>query len=233
MRVVWWGRLRARDKPSFCCMAHLAEISSQEGSQWVHGSQTLKYYSETSHIQKVLGHISGTKNMKLSFTNCPYCVSLRKQLRHSGFGMLTWNRVLIMILKPSKEPIHSREDLAPVAESFWCHCHVLYPVRSSECRRAQEMTGCFRAIPATEQHPHTKRSQSEQARPTNSGDGHTDNEQTDVPKTLSFSFQTIAPKYHAFPCKNLSVTAYTPVTPPAQGSTAVAAIWLETQGSPG
>lgn len=69
--------------------------------------------------------------------------------------MLTWNRVLIMILKPSEESVHGREDLAPVAESFWRHCHILYPVRNSKCRRAQEMTGCFRAIPATVQHPHT------------------------------------------------------------------------------
>lgn len=62
--------------------------------------------------------------------------------------MLTWNWVLIMIFKPSEESVHGREDLSPVAESFWRHCHILYPVRSSECRRAQEMTGCFRAIPA-------------------------------------------------------------------------------------
>lgn len=62
--------------------------------------------------------------------------------------MLTWNRVLIMILKPSEESVHGREDLAPVAESFWCDCHILYPVRrSSECRRAQEITGCFRYLP--------------------------------------------------------------------------------------
>lgn len=72
-----------------------------------------------------------------------------KQLRHSDFGVLTWNRVLVMILKPSEESIHCREDLAPVAESFWCHCHILYPVRSSECERVQEITGCFRAIPAS------------------------------------------------------------------------------------
>lgn len=54
-----------------------------------------------------------------------------------------------MILKPSEESIHCREDLAPVAESFWCHCHILYSVRSSECKRVQEITGCFRAIPAS------------------------------------------------------------------------------------
>lgn len=106
-----------------------------------------------------------------------------------------------MILKPSEESIHGREDLAPVAESFWRHCHILYPARSSECRKAEEITGCFRAIPAAVQHPHSNRSQSEQAWPTNSGNGCTDNEQIDLPKTLSFYFQTIAPKYHAFPRK--------------------------------
>lgn len=61
--------------------------------------------------------------------------------------MLTWNRVLIMILKPSEESVHGREDLAPVAESFWCDCHILYPVRSRECMRAQEVTGCSRYLP--------------------------------------------------------------------------------------
>jgi len=125
-----------------------------------------------------------------------------------------------MILKPSEESVHSREDLAPVAESFWRHCHILYPVRSSECRRAQEMTGCFRATPATVQHPHTNRSQSERARPTNSGDSHTDQEQVRPTQATSILFSNKCSKLPCLSTQNLSITAYTPVTAPAQGSTA-------------
>lgn len=71
--------------------------------------------------------------MKLSFSNC-----LCKRAVETSFRVLTWNRVLIMILKPSEESIHGREDLAPVAEPFWCHCHIFYPVRSSQCRSMRD-----------------------------------------------------------------------------------------------
>lgn len=125
-----------------------------------------------------------------------------------------------MILKPSEEPVNGREDLAPVAESFWCHRHILYPVRSSEYRRAQEMRGCFRAIPATVRHPHTNRPQSEQVRPTHSGDGRGDTEQIDLPKPHYFFFPNKCSQIPCLSMQILLIIAYNPVIPPAQGSTA-------------
>lgn len=40
---------------------------------------------------------------------------------------LTRHRILVVILKPSEKSIHSREDLAPVPESFRSHCYIFYP----------------------------------------------------------------------------------------------------------
>lgn len=40
---------------------------------------------------------------------------------------LTRDRILVVILKPSEKSIHSREDLAPVPESFGSHCYIFYP----------------------------------------------------------------------------------------------------------
>lgn len=121
------------DKPGLCCMAHLAKRLS---------------------LRRALNGSTEAKHLRIALKLPTY----NKYMKRSVFGMLTWNRVLIMILKPSEQSIHGGEDLAPVAESFWCHCHVLYPVRSSKCRRTQEMTGCFRDTPATIQHPHTNSS---------------------------------------------------------------------------
>lgn len=41
-----------------------------------------------------------------------------------------------MILKPSEKSIHSREDLAPVPESFWSHRYIFYPriLEGNTCR---------------------------------------------------------------------------------------------------
>lgn len=91
-----------------------------------------------------------------------------------------------MILKPSEKSIHSRKDLAPVAESLWCHCHILYPGRS------RETTTHHRLLQSL-----TDRSQSEQAGIKTTGSGCTDNEEINLPKTLYL--QVIAPKYPAFP----------------------------------
>lgn len=77
---------------------------------------------------------------------------INKELTDRSFRLLTWNRVLIVILKPSEKSIHSREDLAPVAESLWCHCHILYPGRSRETMRHHRL---FQSL--------TDRSHSEQA----------------------------------------------------------------------
>lgn len=50
---------------------------------------------------------------------------------------LTWYRILVVILKPSEKSVHSREDLAPVPESFWSHCYVFYPgiLEGNLCQR--------------------------------------------------------------------------------------------------
>lgn len=92
-----------------------------------------------------------------------------------------------MILKPSEKSIHSREDLAPVAESLWCHCHILYPGRSRDSMRHHSL---FQSL--------TDSSHSEQAwTKISTGNGSTDNEQIDPPKTLYL--QTIASNHPAFP----------------------------------
>ena len=53
----------------------------------------------------------------------PMCPKHTPELR----AELTWYRILVVILKPSEKSIHSREDLAPVPESFWSHCYIFYP----------------------------------------------------------------------------------------------------------
>lgn len=67
-------------------------------------------------------------------------------------------------------------------------------------------------------------------RPTNSGNGHTDNKQIDLLKPLAFCFQN--PNTMPFHAKSINYCLYPSARPP-RAVLLVAASWLETWGSPG